>query len=185
MKTVEAIYRRRATRDYSDRPVDRATINMLLRAAVQAPSAINDQPWAFAVIQDREMLARFSARAEKHMLDTAPPGSRLHDLPMLRDPSFNMFYNAGTLIIICAKQGAMNPNEDCCFAAMNLMLAATDAGLATCPIGFARPWLSLPEVKAELGIPKDYTPITPLILGYPAHPVAPTPRRDPEVLFWK
>jgi nitroreductase len=51
MNVTEAIFARRAIRAYSSREVDEATIRMLLRAAVQAPSAMNRQPWLFSIVQ--------------------------------------------------------------------------------------------------------------------------------------
>lgn len=185
MELMEAIYKRRAVRSYTDRPVDRETIRMLLRAAVQAPSAVNVQPWAFAVIQDRALLRQYSDRARAYflqMLRTDIPAP-LHSL--VSDAEFNIFYDAGTLILFCATSGEAAAAEDCCLAAQNLMLAACDQGLGTCPIGFARPWLQQPQVKAELGIPVDYAPITPFILGYPAETPPQPPRQEPQILFWK
>jgi nitroreductase len=185
MELIDAIYKRRAVRSYTDGLVDRETIHTLLRAAAQAPSAINTQPWAFAVIQDRSLLKHYSDRAKSHFLHDIAAAIPAELWDVVTDPSFNMFYNAGTLILICAKSGDQAAAEDCCLAAQNLMLAACDLGLGTCPIGFARSWLNLPEVKAELGIPAGYAPITPFILGYPAESPPAVARLEPEILFWK
>jgi hypothetical protein len=59
----------------------------------------------------------------------------------LAEPEFNIFYNAGTWIVICAKPAGQHPVWDCCLAAQNLILAAHAAGIATCPIGLAWPVL--------------------------------------------
>jgi|SRR5579862_2101800 len=185
MELIEAIYKRRAVRSYTDRLVDRVTIGNLLRAAVQAPSAINVQPWAFAVIQDRSLLKQYSDRARAHFLKTMGAAIPEPLRNMVENPEFNIFYDAGTLILICATSSEQADAEDCCLAAQNLMLAACDQGLGTCPIGFARPWLNLPEVKAELGIPAGYALITPFIVGYPAEAAPPVARRELEILFWK
>jgi nitroreductase len=104
---------------------------------------------------------------------------------MLEDPEFNVFYNAGTLIIICARNSNSGAAEDCSLAAENLMLAAVDLGLATCPIGFARPLLNEASVKRELNIPDAYDVVFPVILGYSASEVPAVPRREPEILTWK
>ncbi len=64
------------------------------------------------------------------------------------------------------------------------MLAAHAEGLGTCPIGLARPWLNLPATKGALGIPQDWIPVFPIILGRPgAHPASPG-RRVPR-LMWR
>lgn len=175
-----------AVRSYKEQKVDRATVGVLIDAAIQAPSAMNAQPWAFAVIQDAGILAQYSDRAKRHLLQTAEPGSPLYDYRgMLSDPGYNIYYDAGTLILICARRGALNSPEDCCLAAQNLMLAACSLGFGTCVIGFARPWLSLVETKQELGIPEDYEPVLPIIVGYSKGEPSATSRHKPEILFWK
>jgi nitroreductase len=186
MELMDAIYKRRAVRAYKTQKVDRATVEVLIEAAIQAPSAMNQQPWAFGVVQDPDLLARWSGRAKAHFLATLDPGLHLGELrDMLASPDFNIFYDAGTLILICAKPGTMNGVEDCCLAAENLMLAACSLGFGTCVIGLARPWLNLAETKRELDIPADYEPVLPIIVGYPRGETPATPRNEPEILFWK
>lgn len=185
MEVINAIYQRRAVRSYTDKVPDKWAIDSLLRAAVQAPSAMNDQPWAFVIIEDRALLKRISDRAKTFML-VQMDGSGREDLTtMLGDPQFNIFYNAPELILICATESTPQACEDCCLAAQTLMLAAHDMGLATCPIGFARPWLNLPDAKAELGIPVELTPVFPVIVGYPKEIPDPHGRKNPEVVLWK
>jgi hypothetical protein len=57
------------------------------------------------------------------------------------------------------------------------MLAAHDAGLGTCWIGFAQHWLGTPEGKAALGLPSSCTPIAPIVVGHPRRSAAPVPRK--------
>ena len=52
MDVMEAIYSRRSVRDYTNQPVDKSTIEALIKAATHALSSMNKQPWAFAVIQN-------------------------------------------------------------------------------------------------------------------------------------
>lgn len=185
MELMDAIYKRRAVRAYGPKPVARETVEVLLQAAVQAPSAMNRQPWAFVVVQGAELLNRFSARAKASLLEDLDPRSPLSEYRNeLMNPDFNIFYGAGTLIVICAKPTGLDPAEECCLAAQNLMLAACDLGLGTCPIGFSRLWLNQPQVKAELGIPSDCTPVFSLAVGFPLGDSPPVPRQPPQVLAW-
>jgi nitroreductase len=180
MSALDAIYQRRAIRAYTSQPVDRATIEKLLDAAIHAPTAIHLEPWAFVVIQNRPLLEHICERA-KTLAQTTH--GALHR--MLADPKFHIFYDAGTLVVICAKPMGPFVTADCWLAAENLMLAATALGLATCPIGFALPALADPELKAELGIPPEVTAIAPIVVGYPASTPPATARRPPEILSWK
>ena len=185
MELMDAIYHRRAVRHYTEQPVPKTAVMALLQAAVQAPSAVNQQPWAFAVIRGRKRLDRYSERARQHMLATLPQSLALHGRSdVLTNPSYNVFHHAGTLIAIYAKPARFDPTEDCCLAAQNLMLAAHGMGLGSCPIGFVRPWLNLEEIKAELGIPLNYSAVMPMVIGWPAGPMAPVPRNEPEIASW-
>lgn len=191
LSALDAISQRHATRVYSPEPVKRSDIEALLHAAVQAPTAMHLEPWAFVVVQDRALLDRISARAKAIM--QTPRGSDHRELArapdravaLFTDPAFHIFYNAGTLIVICGKPMGPFVIADCWLAAENLMIAATALGLATCPIGFALPALADPELKAELGIPAEVTAYAPIIVGVPSGPMPARSRREPHVLAWK
>jgi nitroreductase len=192
MTVLDAIYRRRATRAFTPAPIDEPTIRELLRAAVHAPTAMHLEPWAFVVVQDRALLKKLSDRAKMVVAPQGDPHRELsraaeapHRPAVLADPAFNIFYDAGSLIVICGKSMGPFVQADCWLAAENLMLAATALGLATCPIGFALAALGDREVKAELGIPSDVTPIAPIIVGVAATVPAPTTRQEPRILSWK
>jgi nitroreductase len=185
MELIEAIYQRRAVRSYTDQPVAKTTVLELLQAAIQAPSAVNQQPWAFAVIFGKKRLDEYSERAKRHMFATLPQSLALHRrADQLASPDYNVFHHAGTLIVIYAKQAAHAPNEDCCLAAQNLMLAAHGMGLGSCPIGFVRPWLDLKEVKYEMGVPLHYAAVMPLVIGWPAGKAETPARMEPEIASW-
>ncbi len=184
MNVIEAIYGRRAVRSYAPRSVDDQTIRALLLAAVHAPSAMNAQPWLFAIVQDRKTLQRWSDMAKRSLLDLrgVDPKIARYD-SILRDPTYNIFYDAGTLIAVGAKPGTY-AEADCWLAAEVLMLAAHATGLGTCPIGFAVGVLNRPDVKSELGFPDSAAVIAPLIVGYPTSPPLDVPRSDPKIVSW-
>jgi nitroreductase len=185
MELLHAIYHRRSVRHFTDVPVHPAMIQDLLRAAVQAPSAINQQPWAFAVIRGRERLDRYSERAKAHLLAILPELLDLHQrTDVLASRGYNVFHHADTLVVIYAEPARHHPVDDCLLAAQNLMLAAHGLGLGTCPIGFARPWFNLGETKAELGIPEDFIAVMPLVVGWPAGVPAAPPRHEPNIVCW-
>lgn len=180
---MEAIRGRRAIRAFTLEQVSAAEVDRLIEAAIQAPSSMGLEPWAFVVIDDAAKLRQYSDLAKKHF---APQGlgeaASARVRGMLSDPNFNIFHGAPTLIVICATNDDPQSAEDCCLAAQNLMLAAYGAGLGTCPIGFSRPWLRLPETKNQLGIPPRYVPVFPVVVGRPAERPASHGRRRPVVI---
>lgn len=180
MTILDAIHKRRATRSYLPKTVDEGVVRQLLDAAIQAPSARNLQPWSFVIVQDMTLLKAISEQA-KRMLMRDAHWSR--ELP-LDDPKFDIFYGAGTLIVVCAKEEGFSPVGDSYMAGQNLMLAACDMGLATCPIGLARDVLQLPEMQERLGIPAGEQPVLPIVVGYPAAVSPRIERAAPRINSW-
>ncbi|HVM99295.1 MAG TPA: nitroreductase family protein [Caulobacteraceae bacterium] len=182
MDAVDAIYGRRSIRDYAVAAPPREEIEALIEAAIQAPNGVNLQPWTFAVICGRPILAEWSRLAKAHILGSgvALPGG-LADV--LKDEAFDIFYNAPALVVICATNADPMSVKDCCLAAANLMLAAHDRGLGTCWIGFSEGWLASTEGRARLGVPDGCVPVAPIILGRPVS-LPPRPGRRPAEIRW-
>ena len=184
----DTIYARRSVRSYTGQKLDRATIRELLDAAIHAPTAIHEEPWQFLVIQDEGALKRLSDRAKELFaaevrrlhLDHGPRG-----LDAFSQPGFNVFYDAGTLIVICGRPLGPFVVADCWLAAENLMLAARGLGLGSCVIGSAVAALNEAGTKRDLGIPADSTAIAPIIVGTPRGEWPRSRRKAPEILGWR
>jgi nitroreductase len=181
MELLEAINGRRSVRDYTDETVSDTVLQELIGLAVQAPSALNQQPWSFVVVKDEGLLTHISDQAKVHMLRAplAAPAQRHRD--MLADPKFHIFYHAPVLIVICAVDAGNWGVEDCALAAENLMLAAYSKGLGTCWIGFAQGWLDTADGKSALGLPSAFVPVAPIIVGHPHHQPTPVLRKTPDI----
>lgn len=189
LDTLKAIHQRRAVRQFLPQKLEKATIQELLDAAVHAPTAMHGEPWAFVVIQDKERLRRYSDRAKAELLADQQSVSLIRSaepraIEQLAAPTFNIFYDAGTLIVVCRKVSRPFADADCWLAAENLMLAATAKGLGTCCIGFAIPVLNSADVKRELGIAEAGAAVAPIIVGVPKAIPAPTSRKAPDILSW-
>ncbi|MBU6474468.1 MAG: nitroreductase family protein [Alphaproteobacteria bacterium] len=180
VNVMPVIRQRRAVRHYKPQLVGRDAVKALLSAAVQAPTAMREEAWSFAVIQDAALLKEISDAA-KELTD---PETRTHLSALFHDPNFNIFYNAGTLVVICGRQAGRFVAADCWLAAENLMLAACAMGLGSCVIGLAVDVLNMPVWKARLGIPADVTAYAPLILGVPEGETPAVPRKAPKILSW-
>ena len=185
MTIFETILARRSVRRYKARKVDRTTISILLEAAVHAPTAIHQEPWAFVVIQDKVLLRSLSdlakplfiAEAQEKGLEHAG-----HSFDIFNYPDFNIFYDATTLILICGRTSAPSFSADCWLAAENLMLAACAMGLGSCVVGSALPALNTPETKVLLSIPENFIAVAPIIVGYPDDEIVPVMRKNPVIL---
>jgi nitroreductase len=183
MDLMQAIYGRRAVREYTAERVDEGLVRQLIDAAIQAPSAINRQPWLFTVVSKQALLDEISTKAKVHLLAQPITGETHHFRKMLEDPNFQIFYHAPILIVISAGEPSSWNVEDCSLAAENLMLAAYATGLGSCWIGFAQAWLGTSEGKAVLELDPKAVPVAPTIVGHPKAPPAPVPRNVP-VVHW-
>lgn len=194
LSALDVIFMRRSVRHYTPQRLDQQTIRALLDAAVQAPTAMHEEPWAFVVVQDPAALKRYSDVAKGNWAAEAKHYRELHRAAdaetasafaeRFASPDFCVFYDASTLVAICARHTGPFAAADCWLAAENLMLAACALGLGTCCIGSAIPALNTAALKAELGIPADCEVVAPIIVGVPAAPVVESPRRTPHVLAW-
>lgn len=182
MELLEAIKARRSVRNYAQKPVDEAVIERLIDAAINAPSAVNAQPWLFTVIRDKALLDRISQSAKKHLIEAIDTGkASLLFRPHLIDPAFHIFYHAPVLILISAAREDAWAHEDAALAAENLMLAACAEGLGTCWIGFAQRWLETEDGQRAVQVPSAYRPIAPIIVGHPSAATAPTARHPARI----
>ncbi len=118
---------RRSVRSYLDRPVPKEVIDGLLDAAVWAPSGMNEQPWRFTVIQDREVIESLSRKTRELVMKSMP---FLEESEAASKSERDMiFYGAPLLIFISVKK---SPNPlwrvvnflDCGLAAQNMFLFA-------------------------------------------------------------
>lgn len=129
LSALDAIFGRRSVRAYTSQTLEKSTVRALLDAAVQAPTAMLEQPWVFVVVQNRRLLRRISDRVKAMWTHEAAPksagqpgrSSRLHGefIERLQDPEFDVFYGAGTLIVICARRMDSFVAADCWLAAEN------------------------------------------------------------------
>jgi nitroreductase len=148
--SLKTIFRRRSIRKYTDQPVEPEKLDLLLQAAMAAPSAMNCRPWEFIVVSDPEKLAQFRKRLIF--------GDR----------------NAPAAIVVCGNPGlSINPAarlfwvQDCSAATENILIAAVSLGLGTVWIGVHPVTLFVKTVRQIMSIPKAVTPLCVIYVGYP------------------
>jgi nitroreductase len=168
MSILEIIKSRRSVRKFKDITVESEKIDRLIEAAMWAPSAMNSQPWAFVIIQDKAILQTISDSSKKYLLENMANFTALEKYrTVLEKDDFNIFYNAPVLITIYAKDNGLYSKEDTSLAAQNLMLEAHSIDLGTCWIGFAREYMDLEETKNRFKVSSEYSAVAPIIVGYP------------------
>jgi nitroreductase len=181
----ENIFARRSVRVYTPDRIEPGTVQTLLEAAVRAPTAMHQEPWAFVVVQNRQVLKRLSDLAKPLFIERLHHVHQADAHALDTNPDFDIFHDAGTLIVICAKPSGPFVEADCWLAAENLMLAACAIGLGSCVIGSAVAALNTPKMKEKLGIPAEFNAVAPIIVGVPSGVTAATSRKEPLILAWE
>jgi nitroreductase len=157
MDCLEAIATRRSVRKFTDEPVTDAEIDVLLRAAMAAPSAGNQQCWRFIVVRDAETRARLS--------DSTPYGK----------PMGRAALGIVVLADVTAETFPGNWATDCAAATENFLLAAHATGLGACWLG-VYPGEERERAVADIvDIPQGMRPFCMIAVG---HPEAPGPDVD-------
>ena len=150
--TLTVISQRKSVRHFTDREISDGQVEVLLRAAMAAPSAKNKQVWEFVVLNER---------------------SRLDRLAMLL-PYAKMLSQAPVAIVVCGdvskntEESTLNWVSDCSAAAENLLLAAESLGLGAVWTA-AFPYVDrVAAVRQVTGVPENITPLAVIPVGYPA-----------------
>ena len=186
MTVMEALTTRRAIRNFRPDRIGRDVLTELAKAATLAPSHMNLQPWAFAITDDPATVAKLGHAAKHHLLPRLNKLSPFfHERDEISAESYDLFYGAPALIVICATGDGTLADMGCNMAAYSLMLAAHSMGLGTCYVSQAQPWLESHDGRRALGVPAHYRPIAPVIVGVPdAIPLSPG-RFDPQIEWIK
>jgi nitroreductase len=148
---LETIFKRRSIRKFQDKPVEQEKLVTLLKAGMAAPTASNNQPWEFVVVDDPAVMEQFRTR-------------------MKYGP-----YNAPAAIVVCH-----NPNigkaqrsnrfwqQDCAAAVQNILIGALGLGLATVWLGSHPNEETAAIVKEIVHLPEEIIPMAVVYIGYPA-----------------
>ncbi|MDQ1261916.1 MAG: hypothetical protein QG575_1097, partial [Euryarchaeota archaeon] len=158
METLQAIKTRRSIRKFLGKPVSREMVKDLLEAAMYAPSAGNEQPWQFIVLDEREFLDQVPSICATASMCRQSPLSILvcGDSSLEKYPKFWV--------------------QDCSAAIENLLLAAHAQGLGGVWVGIYPLNDRVEAFRRLLGLPMEITPFALVALGYPNESPA-TPKR--------
>ena len=159
--TGDPVFERRSIRKYTADPVDDETVERLLRAAMSAPSAGNQQPWQFVVIRDRALRKRVP---EVH-------------------PYAAMVPQAPVAILVCGDPaGCRWPDfwvQDCAAATQSILVEARILGLGSVWLGVHPEAERVGGLRRLLGVPPTVEPFALVPVGHPAEEKPPSGRFDP------
>ena len=150
MDAMEAILTRRSVRQYTEGSISKDTIQSLLEAAMSAPSAGNQQPWQYVVIDDRNILDGIT---------------QVH-------PYSGMLKQAPLAIVVCGDMDREKYKgywvQDCSAATQNLLVAARALGLGAVWLGVYPLEKRVKGIRRLLSLPENIIPLAVISIGHPA-----------------
>jgi nitroreductase len=146
---MDTIFTRRSVRSFQDLPVEPEKIEKLLRAAMQAPSAANQQSEEFLVVQKRDALAQLSKMS----------------------PYAKTIARAPLAIVLLGNEDKMqfseNWQQDLGAAAENLLLEAVEQGLGAVWLGVFPADKRVEAIRSQFTLPENLMPFAVIAVGYP------------------
>ena len=160
---MKEIMTRRSVRQYTDHQITPQEEEALLRAAMQAPSAGNEQPWEFLVVRERENMLK---------LTTGNPYSK-------------MLEHAPMAIVVCGDTSLQRfPYDfwvqDCSAAVQNILIEAVHLGLGGVWLGTYPIEERVNGIKEAFSLPENIIPLAVLAIGQPLKQPEPADRFIPE-----
>ncbi|MDI6724461.1 MAG: nitroreductase family protein [Methanobacterium sp.] len=155
MDVLTAIKTRRSVRKYENKIIPEGHVKKILEAAMSGPTAVNQMPWQFIVINEPQLLK---------------------EIPKVH-PNGQMVADAALAILVCADEKLLKfPDfwvQDCSIASQNILLAAHSLGLGAVWTGVYPLEDRVLGIKEVLGLPKNIWPLSLIPIGYPGEKPAP------------
>jgi len=167
--TIPNLFARRSIRKFADAPVTDDQVQILLEAAMAAPSANNSRPWHFVVVRKRE---------------TREAIARSH-------PYAKMAVQAPVVIVPCGEPGPSFPQrpgfwvQDVSAATENLLLAAVGLGLGAVWCGVYPNEDRVRDARSILHLPESIIPLCYVPVGVPAETKEPRTQYDPSRVHYE
>lgn len=157
---IDLIISRRSIRKYSEQKISDENINLILKSAMFAPSAMNLQPWHFIVFDDKSVF----------------------DNIIKAIPHSEMIRTADKCILVCGDtEKEKNESwliQNCSASIQNILLAAHSLGIGSCWIAIHGMNEIVENVKKQFSFPNNILHIAIISLGYPAEEVTAENRFD-------
>jgi nitroreductase len=155
---MNAVFKRRSVRKYTETPVSDADIEEIIRAGMTAPSAGNQQPWHLTIIRDRSILKEIGNI----------------------NPYANLLENAPAAILVCGDTRLEKFEgfwvQDCSAATENMLIEISEKGLGGVWLGFYPMADRVEGIKKLFNLPKEVFPLSIVAVGHPAENPEPADR---------
>mgnify|MGYP001852801381 FL=1 len=152
-ETLKTILTRRSTRKFLNKPIPAEDLDLIVQAALHAPSGMGKQTWQFTVVKNRDKIQKLAAVIGE----------------VLGREGYDMYAPEVLVIPSNEKESRFGREDDAC-AMENIFLAAHSLGIGSVWINQLQNICDDPKIRAELtalGIPADHVVYGLAALGYP------------------
>ncbi len=171
MDAIECLLGRRSIRRFTDKKISKEDLEIIIKTAYHAPSAMNRQLWQFTVVQNRETIEELA---------------KCLRVKLGRDEGYN-FYKPNVLILCSNDRTNPFAVEDCAVAMENIMLAAHALGIGSVWINQFNGVCDDPAVREQLkkiGVPENHLVWGTAALGYAAEDAVRNFEKNANVVKW-
>jgi len=184
---------RRSIRAFKDKMVPRTILEKLLEIACSAPSAKNQQPWHWIVVQEPAEVRRLAGMVIDWMRTVIQNDPEVAEtMGFTRavacwDEGYERICRGAPHVIVAhADKSWRYGAEDCTLALSLLDLYATSIGLGACWGGyFYKAVNAYPPLFDALGLPSDHLAFGAMMVGYPKFKYQRIPIRNRPRVIWK
>ena len=166
---IENIMTRTSIRQFTDQPIAKDTLDLIVKAGMAAPSAMNAQPWAFVVVTEKEVLDSLNSKHPYANLKTAIAA-----------------------VIVCGNMDKTKDGpgkeywvQDCSAVTENILLAAHACGIGAVWCGVYPIEERVKDVSGVLQLPETIIPLNIITMGYPAENPEPKDKFNPDVIHYQ
>lgn len=158
-ESIRTILSRRSVREFTDKPIPKALLDVILQAGIYAPSGHNMQTWKFTVMREPGQIQKL-----KEVMGRVSTEKRVH---------FYGFNNPTTIVLASNDRRNADGIQDSSCAAQNIMLAAHSFGVGSVWINALMTICDEPEIRTLLrgyGIPDTHIVWASIAMGWPSEP---------------
>ena len=172
MELLELMKYRRSIRKYEDRQIEKEALEKVIEAGLFAPNAGGGQRSMIVGIRNKDtvdLLGRVNLSTFDRSRLMGPKVSA-EQPSIIDDPTMkSAFYGAPAVCVVFARKNFLYSIPDAFCCAENMVLEATELGLASCIIARAEATFATPEgqeLQKKWGVPEEFEARCFVLLGY-------------------
>ena len=145
---IDNILNRKSVRQYSNKKIEQEKIDLILKCAMAAPSAMNKQPWELLVVTDKEKLEKIAEIA----------------------PNASYSKNSQVTIIVCGDKIVSDKfwEQDCSAVTENILLAVESLQLGAVWCAIYPDEVKVQQIQECFSLPENIIPLNVIPIGYPS-----------------